>query len=354
MQKNLVSFVIPAYNGSPFIDDSVHSLINDRILENNIHIFYEIIIINDGSTDNTVVKSKNLAKKWNKITRKDFIRVIDKENGQYGSVINRGIKEAKGIYFKVLDVDDTFNTTSLIEFIKIINGFKHKVDLILTDHVYEKVAVNKRDVQSLEKTFTPYKLMNIKEVDMPKVLITMHSIIYRLDLLKDIEYKQIEGIYYSDSQYSLVPLKYVNTAYYMNIPLYRYYIGRDEQSINLKVMVKNRIHQLKVLEVIWKQINFKYINSPQIRKYMKSVMRQMAQWQIMLIAFDEKIPKKAKYLMNFLDELKMLQPTHYRKITKTILFKALRISRGKGMGFIVRFAVKLYSKFKKNIMAEWE
>ncbi len=72
--------------------------------------------------------------------------------------------EAKGVYFKVLDVDDTFHTTSLIEFVKIINGFKNKIDVILTDHVFEKVAVNKRDLQTLEKDFVPYKILNVKDI----------------------------------------------------------------------------------------------------------------------------------------------------------------------------------------------
>lgn len=354
MKRPLFTFVIPAYNGSPYIEDSIHSLINDRILENNIHIFYEIIIINDGSIDNTVAKANGLAEKWNQKTRENFIRVIDKENGQYGSVINRGIKEAKGIYFKVLDVDDTFHTSSLISLIKITNGFKNQVDLILTDHVYEKVAVNKREKQSLINSFVPYEILNIKDQNLPKVLITMHSIIYRLDLLKKIGFKQIEGVYYSDSQYSLIPLEFVNTMYYMDIPLYRYYIGRTEQSINLKVMVKNRLHQLKVVEAIWDGINFNLLDSKKIEKYMISVMKQMAQWQLMLIAFDSSVSNKPQYLMWFIEELKKFQPKKYRKITNNSLFWALRITKGHGMGFIIRVGIRIYSKFKKNIMAEWD
>lgn len=352
--RPLFTFVIPAYNGSPFIDESIHSLINDRILESNIHLYYEIIIINDGSTDDTVVKAKHHAKTWNKRTRKNFIRVIDKKNGQYGSVVNRGIKEAKGFYFKVLDVDDTFNQTSLIQVIKIVAGLAKKPDVILTDHTFEKVASNFREVQSLRKYFTPYKLMEMQEAKWPKDLITMHSVIYRLDLLREIEYKQIEGVYYSDSQYSLIPLEYANTMYYIELPLYRYYIGRGEQSINLKVMVRNRLHQLKVLEKIWTDINFDINKSKQMSKYMKTVMKQMVQWQIMLVAFDDSVDKKAKYLMDLLNELKGLQPKEYRSITNSTLFWLLRFTRGHGATWLLKMGVKIYSKFKKNIMAEWD
>lgn len=354
MNKPLFTFIIPAYNGSPYIDESIHSLINERILETNIHIFYEVIIVNDGSTDNTVAKAKNHAKIWNKRTRPDFIRVIDKKNGQYGSVINRGIKEAKGFYLKVLDVDDTLHQSSLIELVKIVHGLQKKPDVIFTDHTFEKVAVNKQELQSLRKWFNPYELMEVNEIRWPKDLITMHSVIYRTNLLRDIGYEQIEGVYYSDSQYSLIPLEYANTVYYIDVPLYRYYIGRGEQSINLKVMVKNRVHQLKVLERIWSEVNFEFKNDKKLHKYLRTVMKQMAQWQTMLIAFDNTIDNKAEYLMDSLRVLKSLQPKEYRRITNTTLFWILRITRGHGTPFLIRNGIKIYSKFKKNILAEWD
>lgn len=354
MKKPLFTFVIPAYNGAPFIDESIHSLINNRILNINIHLYYEIIVINDGSTDNTIAKANAHAKYWNEKTRPDFIRVIDKENGQYGSVINKGIQEANGVYFKVLDVDDTFHQTSLIELIKIVSGLPKKPDVIFTDHVYEKVEVNTRESQTLRLTFVPYKLMEIKEVIWPTDLVTMHSVIYRLDLLKNINYKQIEGVYYSDSQYSLIPLAYANTMYYINIPLYRYYIGRGEQSINLKVMLRNRIHQLKVLEKIWSDINFEFNTSNNLKKYFRTVLKQMAQWQIMLISFDTSIKHKPKYLLDLLKVLKSLQPKEYRKITNNIIFWMLRLTRGHGMPTLLKIGTKIYSKFKKNILAEWD
>ena len=352
--RPLFTFVIPAYNGSPFIDNSINSLLNDRILDSNVWKFFEVIIINDGSKDDTLAKSNKIASKWNQIIGKEIIRVIDKKNGQYGSVINRGIKEAKGIYFKVLDVDDTFSTISLIEMIRMIYGLDKQVDVIYTDYTLEKVAINLRQLQSLRKTFIPYKINLINEVKFPNDLITMHSVIYRLDFLKEIEFEQIEGVYYSDSQYSLIPLAYASSFYYLEIPLYRYFIGRSEQSINLKVMVKNRIHQLKVLERIWKESELEDIESKKLRNYFITVLKQMAQWQIMLISFDKSIKGRRQYTLKFLKLLKELQPDSYWNITNSSLFWLIRITRGHGIPWMLKIGAIIYSKFKKNILAEWD
>lgn len=355
MKQPLFTFLIPAFNGEPFLRTSMHSLINDRILENNIHQFYEIIIIDDGSTDNTFSLGKEIAKEWNKKTKnKDFIKVIRKNNGHYGSVINRGIKEANGLYFKVLDVDDTFHISSLIELIKVVNGFKEKIDVIFTDHTFEKVGVNTQILQGLSKYFTPYEVLEVNKVKWPKEIITMHSIIYRTELLRDINYEQVEGIPYTDSQYSMIPLGFAKTMYYLDIPLYRYYIGRHEQSINLKVMIRNREAQLRVMETLWKEVNLDDSFSKNIKKYYIFVLRSLAQWQIMLAALDPNLKGQRQHFKKLLKLLKQMQPKDYYAITNHALFWCMRFTNCFGMKTLIKVAIKIYSKFKKNILAEWD
>lgn len=356
MRQPLFTFVIPAYNGEPYLDTSIHSLVSQRLIEEKLTDLYEIIIINDGSKDNTETKAEGIAKRWNKEIRKDFIRVINKPNGQYGSVINRGIKEAKGIYFKVLDCDDTFNTISLVKLIYLALGFEKKVDVIFTDHTFEIVGVDKQVKLSLRKWFEPYKIINLQKQPFPTDLITMHSIIYRTELLRGIDYKQVEGVYYSDSQYSLIPLSKAQTMYYAELPLYRYYIGRAEQSINLKVMVKNRVHQIVVFETIFREMDFNSIFSKTVREYSLIVMRRMIQWQSLILVFDKSItPKeKSKEMMHLFQVVRNLQPEYANQILKGSFFWIVRVTRGRFISPLLKFGVKLYSKFNKNIMAEWD
>ena len=352
--RPLYSIVIPCYNGVKFMDMAFHSLINERIMEQDLTHMYEIIFIDDGSTDDSLAMARGYAKTWNKKVRKDFIRVIKKKNGQYGSVINKGLELANGFYFKVLDVDDTFNISSFIKLLYITNGLKKHVDMILTDHIFDKVGSNKQELLSLRDAFEPNVVLNTKKTDFPNSLITMHSVIYRTDLLRDINYKQLEGVYYSDSQYSLVPLKSVKTLYYAELPLYRYYIGRNEQSINMEVMVRNSSHQGAVRRIIFEEIDFTKIKSSGLRKYTARSMKNMIEWSILIISYDKSIKNKAKAVLEIIEESKRLQPKHYKMIMKGPLFVYIKITRAKMIAPFLKIAIKIYMKFKKNILAEWD
>ena len=89
-----LSIIIPAYNVSPYIERCLDSVTEDTDLLKVL----DVIVINDGSTDDTLEKIKRYEKMF-----PDSLRVIDKENGGHGSGINRGVQEAKGKYLKVLD-----------------------------------------------------------------------------------------------------------------------------------------------------------------------------------------------------------------------------------------------------------
>lgn len=359
MQKNnflLFSIIVPVYNGELFLNLSLHSLLNSTLENEKLMNFYEIIIINDGSEDNTELRAKDYAKIWNKKIRSDFIKIISKENGQYGSVINRGIKEANGKYIKILDVDDTFNVSNFIDIIYVLLGIKTKVDVVITDFSFEKVLNNKQIKYSWRKYFEPYKILNLENVNLPKNIITMHSIIYRKDLLKEINYRQIEGIYYSDSQYSVIPLAYAKNMFYVNKVFYRYYIGRNEQSINLNVMVKNRLHQEQVMDKIIDDLLILKFNSTKQEKYSWKIARNMFEWQVMLIVNDKNIHNKKELIFqNMKNILKKCEnnPSAIKYFKKSIVVKLIKIGRGIGISKIIKIGAKLYARFKLNIMADW-
>lgn len=358
-QNNLIfSIVIPMYNGENFINNSMHSIINTLSLDENIFNFVEILIINDGSKDNCSLRAKEWASEWNSKIRKDFIRVIDKENGQYGSVINLAIKNVNGRYMKVLDVDDIFNTEFFVQVVQIISGIRINVDLILTDFIFDKVLHNKQIIYQWNKFFEPFKILNTNEQWYPNSIITMHSIIYRTDFLREINYNQIEGVYYSDSQYSTIPFAQAKRLYYINIPLYRYYIGRSEQSININTMVKNRHHQRNVMNRIISELFNLEINSAAQKKYVWRVAKNMFEWQVMIIAHDKKIENRGKYiykdLINILKLCKENDHFAYKVIKKGMLSRIIKLTKGHGIVPIIRFGEKLYAKFKLNVMADWD
>jgi glycosyltransferase involved in cell wall biosynthesis len=98
-KKPLISVIMPAYNASRFIKDSVLSVISQTYTN------WELLIINDGSTDNTGEIVKSFAD--------PRIRYFEKENGGVSSARNLGLKEMKGDFFCFLDSDDELPENSL-------------------------------------------------------------------------------------------------------------------------------------------------------------------------------------------------------------------------------------------------
>ncbi len=104
----LVSIVIPVYNGANYLRDAIESALNQTY--QNI----EVVVVNDGSTDNGCTESIALS-------YGSRIRYIRKENGGVASALNRGIMEMKGEYFSWLSHDDVYKKNKIeaqIEFLK--------------------------------------------------------------------------------------------------------------------------------------------------------------------------------------------------------------------------------------------
>lgn len=202
----------------------------------------EIIIVDDGSTDDTGKIADAYAEKYPNI-----VRVIHKENGGHGSGVNAGLENAKGIYFKVVDSDDWLNEKSLKKLMTIIkyrHGMNEDVDLYLCNYVYEHVydgthyAVHYKNVFPQKKTFTWDKIKTFRDSQ----FITMHAMIYRTQLLRDCGLELPLHTFYVDNIFITHPLPFVGSMYYINTDLYRYFIGRSDQSVNQEVLLR-RIDQ---------------------------------------------------------------------------------------------------------------
>ncbi|MCL2190063.1 MAG: glycosyltransferase family 2 protein, partial [Defluviitaleaceae bacterium] len=91
----IITFIVPAYNSEGTLEKCLHSLL-DKQSQSKI----EILIVNDGSTDSTA----EIAQVF--VNKHPNCRLINKENGGHGSVINVASKLASGKYIKVIDSDD--------------------------------------------------------------------------------------------------------------------------------------------------------------------------------------------------------------------------------------------------------
>ncbi len=129
MNKKYITFTVPCYNSAKYIKKCIDSLL---VGGNDV----EIIIVNDGSTDNTGLIADEYAHIY-----PDIICVIHKENGGHGSGVNAGITHATGIYFKVVDSDDWLDVSSyqkLLSKIKLtVDKNINIIDLFITNYVYD-------------------------------------------------------------------------------------------------------------------------------------------------------------------------------------------------------------------------
>ena len=107
-----LSIIIPAYNIEKYICQCVDSILKAQEVADLV----EVIIVNDGSSDNTLKIAMDYQNKYS-----DIVVVVDKQNGGHGSAINAGIGKATGKYIKVVDGDDWVLEEGLTELVNFIN-----------------------------------------------------------------------------------------------------------------------------------------------------------------------------------------------------------------------------------------
>lgn len=212
----------------------------------------EVLVIIDGATDN----SSSIAHQYQDKYPETF-RVFDKENGNYGSCINRGLKEATGKYIRILDADDSFNTNNFIKYLKLLAQIDS--DLILTDYnlVDNKGNILERRSFDLETMITT----DIVKVLKPVSELEMHAITYRRQILLDINYHQTEGISYTDTEWAFIPLMAVNTVCYVNLQIYNYLVGRPGQTMDISVLRKSMPQMMTVYKRLMQIYNSSHLDA---------------------------------------------------------------------------------------------
>ena len=237
----VITFAVPCYNSENYMKKCI-----DSILPAGADA--EIIIIDDGSKDGTAAIADSYAERY-----KEHIRVIHQENKGHGGAVNTGIKNARGKYFKVVDSDDWLDHESLMQLMTALKGFvreRRRVDMVITNYVYEHLYDDVPTSKAIRYTncipqneVIPWSRTG-KFGQSQNLL--MHSICYRTAVLRESGLVLPEHTFYVDNLYAYVPLPYVQSLYYMDIDLYRYLIGRDDQSVNEKIMISRIDQQILV------------------------------------------------------------------------------------------------------------
>lgn len=229
----------------------------------------EILIVDDGSTkDNTAEIADEYQRNYPGICR-----AIHQENGGHGEAVNAGLRNASGIYFKVVDSDDWVDQEAYRTVLQTLRRFVYghqTLDMLISNFVYEKQGAKRKKVMNYRTALPKDQLFTWKDV---KVFILgqyilMHSVIYRTELLRQCGLELPKHTFYVDNIFVYQPLPHVNTMYYLDVNFYRYYIGREDQSVNEQIMIGRIDQQLLVTKLMLNYYDMKKIQNRKLRHYM--------------------------------------------------------------------------------------
>lgn len=227
----ILTIVVPTYNMEKYLRKCLDSLIvEDKSLLNQM----EVLVVNDGSRDSSSTIAHDYQNNYPQV-----FRVIDKENGNYGSCVNKGLEFATGKYFRILDADDWFDGGQLEQFMKNLKDTDS--DVVISNYT-RRYGECKKEYISV-KNLQYNKVYEIDLYDFSskayRNMLLMHAMTYKTDLLKSIEYKQQTGISYTDIEYCYFPFSRAKTMMFVDINLYQYYLGREGQTMQRGNMIRS-------------------------------------------------------------------------------------------------------------------
>ena len=225
---------VAAYNIERYIRETLDSFVIPEVMDD-----IEVIVVNDGSKDNTSVMAHEYSEKY-----PNTFRVIDKENEGLGSTMNYACKIAEGKYFKTVDGDDWVNREGFVELVKYLKEADD--DLVVTNFI----RVNDKTKKEQAVTFAcsgERKTCDFEQEYNGQKLF-MLALAFRTQILRDIELHLTEHCFYVDIEYILTPIPMVRTISFLNQSVYMYRIAVDEQSMSVAGKRKHIDEQLKILK----------------------------------------------------------------------------------------------------------
>ncbi len=332
--KPLISFAIPCYNSAAYMRHCIENLLTAK--NRNI----EILIVNDGSKDETPQIADEYAEKYPGI-----VKACHQVNKGHGGAVNTGMANATGTYFKVVDSDDWLDPTVLQRVLDILEKID-EVDMFIANYVYDKVGVKHKKIISYESYLPQNEVFGWDKARKLPIgtYILMHSVIYRLDMLKDAKLCLPEHTFYVDNIFVHSPLPYVKRLYYVNLNLYHYFIGRDDQSVNEQVMIKRLDQQMRVNKIlIDTQVAAKDVDK-HCYNYMYSYMTiiTMITQLMLMIRGDDEAYKEIDSLWDYIKEA---DTQLYHKMRLGLVYNAFHIPTKAGKKIVIgiyHIAQKIY------------
>lgn len=335
-----LTIAIPSYNSEKFLAKALDSMCgyDDRL---------EVIVINDGSTDNTSKIGHEYAEKY-----PETVKVVDKENGGHGSGINRGLEEATGRYYKVVDSDDWITTENLKVILDKIEKLED-VDAIIMG--FKTVNIS----NDVVLTYSPECSCANRTIDMIKLqehyddvsdCLDFHSMCFSTQFLRKINFRVSEHVFYEDQEFAVLPFVHANWIMIFPETFYEYRIGDMNQSTNFENQAKKAAQHERVVK---KMLEYYSAHKPMGIARDRFLQRRLAtavtsNYAIWLVKNPDKNEGKEKaaqfhqYMQEEQLDIAKLTEKRYKLLLKASRFKKAATYYGK------LYNSKTYAKFKEK------
>ena len=237
----LLTVTVPCYNSAGYMTKCIDSLLvgGERM---------EIVIIDDGSKDDTAIIADEYAAKYPTI-----VKVVHQPNGGHGEGINQGLANATGKYFRVVDSDDWLDPDALNTLLAKIEE-DDTVDLFVTNYVYTHDDAKLDNTINYRHEFRNGKATTWNKTRSFRVdtYLTLHSCTYRTEVVRKSGVVLPKHVFYEDNMFVYAPLPYTDKVCYLDIDLYRYFIGREGQSVQSDVFARRYAQQIYISKTVFK------------------------------------------------------------------------------------------------------
>ena len=232
----ILTVSVAAYN----IENDIKQTLDSLIVSEDLMKLLEVIVVDDGSKDSTVLKAKAYEEKY-----PDTFKVILKENGGYGSTINTSVKEARGKYFKQLDGGDVYITENLEDFIKYLASTD--ADVVVSPHEKYYQLDNKSEINNDYASYGRSETLKIEEVTFGSRL-WMHGLAFKTEVWLNAGKEIPEHCFYTDMEYVLYPFIKAKTIAFYDKSIYKYFLQCEGQSVSTEGLKK---HYTDATRMMW-------------------------------------------------------------------------------------------------------
>ena len=335
LSKPYITICVPAYNSEPFLHVALDSLMR---MDNRI----EVLIVDDGSTDNTLGIAKGYAAKF------PIFRAIHQENKGHGGAINTALAEAKGRYFKVLDSDDWVDFNALNALLSDIERCEAFPDVYITDYTYWQGYECESTTISYEKCMPTHRTIGIGAVKRMQLKqnFTVHSSMFKTEMLRSNKISLPEHCSYDDNYLVYFALNVGDTIRYLHHSLYQYLIGREGQSMSQENLYRKWADIVLTSELVYRFRDLAPMKKKDAGKY-RLLMHHLLLITSMVpfVCQNNGSPEAEKGMREFLKRSEEFSPEQYKAIRKSFLFR-LMVSPGK----LGRFHTRLISAIAHRVV----